>query len=328
VAYYGARQGVPLPKPTLHDLFDMGPEAVSSVLGAGVLLAASAFAWGNPRIRQVAVATGTAVAPVLFVWLVSRYVGASSFFFFARYLLFCVPAWAVLASAGITAVRSRRALTAVLLIFAVAVLPGQNEMHKTFAHSWYNYPGRAFPPRDYQAAARVIEGRYLRGDVSLTDGQADIDEGVDFYLPADMQLRDLDVRRTSAAVHDILPEWCSDYRACVDRNAQRVWLIVQDHPADPIQGLRPALGGLIAGTYTVSSTFRVTGLTVALLVPRQATFAPLAAPGRHLAALRKRPSTTRYEVVPAPCHMPPWNASLEGRGLPAEALVSRAGNPP
>ncbi len=268
VIYYGAREGNPQPRPTVHDLFAMGPEAVCSVLGAGVLLAFGAAAWGNPRHRQVALASATAALPLPCIWLISRYVGDSSFFYFARYLLFCVPAWAVLAGAGVTAGRSLRALPAMLLVFAIAVVPGQNQVHTTYAHSWFNYPDLAFPQRDYRGAARIVQHAYHQGDAAIIYGMTDIDEGVNFYLPADMQLRNLMVVNTAAQIDNIVPKFCTDFSACLSRPAPRAWLILPGHPAKPFGGLPPAEVRAIQSVYSVAYAKQVRGMTISLLVQK------------------------------------------------------------
>lgn len=267
VVYYGMHQvqaqiGL-APKPTLHDVFTMGPQAVCSVLGAGILLAAGAAAWGDPRIRAVTLATATALLPVAAIWVISR-VGSDSYFFFARYLLFCVPAWALLAGAGVAAIRSTRVVVAVLVVFGVCVVPDQQEVHTDFAHSWYNYPGLAFPPRDYRAAAQDVQRQYQPGDAGVFSNQIDIDEGINFYLPADEQLRDLFQLKTPAQVNNLFPVYCTDLQACLG-DQSRVWMILPADLSDPFTGLLPSQQPTMRRDYRVVSVDHVTGLTVALL---------------------------------------------------------------
>jgi hypothetical protein len=80
--------------------------------------------------------TALAIGPVAAVWLASQ--GTYSYFF-PRYLLFTVGAWAVLAGIGLSRLDGRIAVVTVLVI-AILSAGDQQVIREPGAHNWPSYP--------------------------------------------------------------------------------------------------------------------------------------------------------------------------------------------
>ena len=115
--------------------FDRNLFYSTSVAAALIILAilAWAVAW-----QEAAFMTAIAVAPVAAVWLVSQ---GSFSFFFPRYLLFTVGAWAILAGIGLSRLDARIAAAAVLVI-AILGAGDQQVIRETRRAQLVDLPGR------------------------------------------------------------------------------------------------------------------------------------------------------------------------------------------
>ncbi len=132
-----------------------------------------------------------AVLPVLLLWFVS--LNGIGFGYFARYLLFVLPAWAMAVAAAVDRLKGPNpaACLAIVLVTGLAVAHDQVVLHGELSHFDYDYPGPSVVSEDYPAAASIIESRYRPGDEASFAASPHLDLGVDYYLPADEQLRDI-----------------------------------------------------------------------------------------------------------------------------------------
>jgi mannosyltransferase len=199
-----------------------------------------------------------AVLPPLAIWALSH--GDMSYFYF-RYMLFTVPAFAVLAGAGLaTAARSRAVLASALALLGLLTLPEQRSLGQPLAHYWVGGP-------DYRAAARTIQKYYLPGDAIVYDRSEEagmFSLGVRYYLPRDLRPRDVFLAESAADRDDLLATDCPEPARCL-RDEQRIWLVVMGAQADPFDGLPPDQAMALRARYTASGAERPGGLTVALL---------------------------------------------------------------
>lgn len=130
----------------------------ASVATAVILLAILGWTAGR---QAAAFATAWAVLPVAALWLVSQ--GPHSYFF-PRYLLLTVAAWAILAGAGLARLDVRVA-TAVVVPLAVLGAGDQQVIRSAGGHNWAYYPlgtGVTYP--DYAGAAAIIAREARAGD--------------------------------------------------------------------------------------------------------------------------------------------------------------------
>ncbi|MEU4271000.1 glycosyltransferase family 39 protein [Streptomyces sp. NPDC026092] len=258
-----------IPGPDLWSLVTFLPQLYASALVAGAVTTLAVLAWGERRATPsrpaargpVLVVSALAVLPPLLLWAVSH--GDVSYFYF-RYLLFTLPAWAVLAGAGLAGLagpRSRGVVAAVLVALVVLTLPDQEAVRRPYAHFWHGI--------DYEGAARTIEKYHRPGDAVAFDRGDDywrmLDVGVRFYLRDELRPRDVFLATSSADRADLWSTECPDPVACL-KAEQRIWLVVAGDAADPFDALPAEQARALRARYTATGTERLTGVTVALLV--------------------------------------------------------------
>jgi mannosyltransferase len=238
----------------------------TSVAAAFILLAI--LAWTADR-GAAAVATALAIAPVAAVWLVSQ--GPHSFFF-PRFLLATVGAWAVLAGIGLARVDVRAAAVVVLTVGLLGA-GDQQVIRSTGAHNWAYYPIGTDTYPDFPAAAAVVARGAKAGDGIAYEagpqGWQMINLGVQYYLDGDLRpsLRpeQLFLAGPAAQLQHLYPVFCADPAACLG-HPPRVWVVVAGDTASPYGGLTSAQAAALRAAYRISYRKRVPGLTVFLLV--------------------------------------------------------------
>ncbi|MFJ9841867.1 glycosyltransferase family 39 protein [Kitasatospora sp. NPDC101155] len=290
VALLGSRQSDRqlgwIKTPSFSDLTDFGGHLFGSdqVARAFVLLALPALLLPGWRLRAWQLLL-LAELPVVSVWLVSR--GTTSYFL-DRYLLFTVPAWAVLAGGGVAAVyrtvaalagrrwapgRTAQPRAAVatagllavglLALPAVAALPEQPAVRYADAHTHSKEP--------FRAAAEEITAGYRPGD-GLAAPMGDqswamVWPGVSYYLPPDVQPFPVFVARSAEDAEELTPEPCPRPEACLG-DVPRVWLLVLGDTPDPLAALPEEQAQPLRQRYGApDKVVPLGGLTLALLDP-------------------------------------------------------------
>jgi mannosyltransferase len=239
----------------------------TSVATAFILLAI--LAWAMDR-RPAAAATALAVVPVAAVWLVSQGPHA---FFFPRYLLPTVGAWAMLAGIGLARVDGRAA-AAVVLTLAILGAGDQQVIRSAGAHNWTYYPvgpGVTYP--DFAGAARIIAREARAGDgVVYPAGSQEwqmINLGVQYYLERDLGHgalpHQLFLAGAAVQLQHLYPVFCTDPAACLD-HAPRTWVVVSGDTSNPYGEVTSAQAAVLQSDYRLSHRQHVPGLTVFLLV--------------------------------------------------------------
>jgi mannosyltransferase len=242
----------------------------TSVAAAFILLAI--LAWTVDR-WPAAVATALALVPVAAVWLVSQGPHA---FFFPRYLLVTVGAWAILAGVGLARIDVRVA-AAVVLTLAILGAGDQQVIRSPGAHNWAYYPagtGVGYP--DYAGAAAIIAREARAGDgVVYPAGSQEwlmIGPGVQYYLEQDLRPgallpHQLFLAGAAAQLRHLYPVFCKDPAACLG-HAPRTWAVVSGDTRNPYDDVTSAQAAVLRSHYRVSNRQHVPGLTVFLLVKR------------------------------------------------------------
>ncbi|MEU7611322.1 glycosyltransferase family 39 protein [Micromonospora sp. NPDC049204] len=221
---------------------------------------------GDALHRAVSV-TLVAVLPVPVILLAST---GEINYFFSKYLLFLLPAWAVLAGAGITALRWTPLMAAGLVVVAALSMPGQLALRGEYSHGWYTYPRtRAFDPLSYSQAAKVIEAGYEPGDGLVVGGVWwwMTEPGVRYYLPEDISPRNVFRQRTAAQRNELYGTDCAEPAGCL-RDEPRLWLVSPTVTDAPFNGLSRERADLLGKRYQLARMTHVTGLTVSLLQRR------------------------------------------------------------
>jgi len=205
-----------------------------------------------------------ATLPVLTLWAVS--LSGLGFDAFARYLLFVLPAWSIALAAAVDRFPGAHpaAFLAMVTVTAGAVAHDQIVMHGELSHFDYDYPGLQVPAEDYPAAADVIEAEYRPGDAATFDASPHLDLGVNEYLPADEQLRDVFVARTDAQTDSLEPAYCASAPACLATAPDRLWMVESGGVA-PFSTERVDWSLALLARYRVVEVWHVTGITLTLL---------------------------------------------------------------
>jgi len=253
-----------LPDTSLSTLPTMWEETgCSTAFSVIVLLALPVLLTHRRRVAALTVFSA-AVLPVLVLWFVS--LNGIGFGYFARYLLFVLPAWAMAVAAAVDRLKGPNpaACLAIVLVTALAVAHDQVVLHTELSHFDYDYPGPSVVSEDYPAAADIIEARYRPGDAASFAGSPHLDLGVNYYLPADEQLRDIFTQQTDVQTDSLVPEFCTDTAACMAKAPDRVWM-VESGDVVPYTTERVDWEFSLMMTYRIVEIWHVDGITLTLL---------------------------------------------------------------
>jgi mannosyltransferase len=258
-----------------HDpIWDVWPRAFASTgVAVGVTVLAVV---GCVRFwPKAAFPAAVAVVPVLVIQLAS--LGELSYLF-SKYLLFIVPAWALLAGAGLSALRlparPGSALTrwlvplAALAVLGGLALPGQVAMHGRLSHSWYTYPDpRPEKPFGYRDAAKIIVAGYRPGDgivYQRTHWWAMADIGVTYYFPDGVRPRDIFQTRTAADADDLNSVECAVPADCIGTE-RRLWVVIPSSVSDVMFHFPTEQSLALRAHYRQIDIRYASGMTVGLL---------------------------------------------------------------
>jgi mannosyltransferase len=236
---------------------------------AAALVIVAVFAWAVAW-RPAAYASSIAVLPVVTVWLISQ--GEHSYFF-PRYLLFTVAAWALLAGLALSRLDVRMAAAAVLVFFILGA-GDQGVIREPGAHTWAEYPVNSNTDYwDFADAARVIAERADPGDGIAYPGSPIrwemIDYGVRYYLlhdlPAGRMPREVFVAQTATAAGTLYPADCTHPAVCLGQTP-RVWIVNAGYLKRPYLYVPADQAALLKARYHVAFIRHMPSLTVFLLV--------------------------------------------------------------
>lgn len=250
---------------TLLDLFTLAGETTPAV---GALTVGAALAARVDR-RAGAMLVSWAVLPLAVL------LGASLVepMYVDRYVLYVVPAWMLLAAAGMerAAAGLRHAtnraigglgagavlrIAVAIVIFAGVGLPGQRLIRGSAGHG-----------QDSRAAAAVITDQFLSGDAivyALPDagGSWFARDIVARYVPADRRPRDALVVRPQRVGGRVAADECVNPAPCLG-DASRVWVLRNGAVGDPLAGMPAGKKGLF-DDYVLVRVWSLSGITVAL----------------------------------------------------------------
>ncbi|GAA1274909.1 hypothetical protein GCM10009665_72810 [Kitasatospora nipponensis] len=242
--------------PNLQDFVNTWHGMFGSPLISGCMLCLAALPAAWPKGRRPAVEIGLVAAmPVVLIWEVSQ--GQTSYFL-DRYLLFTLPAWAVLAGAGLTALRPRVLVALGLIGTAWLGLQDQQNLRVRTAHEWSDEKGAAhIIAKGYQPGDAVVP---VRGDAAYMM----LDFALDYYLPKNVEPKDVFAEKTAAQRHDLFAQECQQPESCA-AGTKRVWVVTYGSTDDPYKGLSAAEVKVLTSEFHQDEVKHVQGLTVTLL---------------------------------------------------------------
>ncbi|MEU6021737.1 glycosyltransferase family 39 protein [Micromonospora sp. NBC_01739] len=226
------------------DLF-LSTRGMAAVVGLGAIGALVAWRTGN---RMLPALLTWALLPPIFAYVTFDVLHL----FLPRYVLFTLPAWAILAAIGVCSVarllpRSTSAWS--WLLPAMLVLPGLAYLvlpdHRVVRAS----PVVGQP--DYQGAIDAMRRGMQPGDgLAYNDVFGKLSdlarEAVDYEMRNDVKPRDVFLAVTSVDRGSYSASECEDKdsAACL-RDTDRIWLISTTYSSDPLEGLPPQRAGLL-----------------------------------------------------------------------------------
>jgi mannosyltransferase len=242
----------------LYALDNFARDPFLSTWVAVAVIVLSLLAWVVDR-QAAAFATAMVLLPVAVIWLLSQ--GPHSYFYY-RYLLFTLVAWAMLAGIGLSRIDVRLAAVAVLVIGVLGLGP-QRAIRTPWAHTYMDYAG----------AADIIAGHARATDGIIYPDRCTwkmIGPGLQYYLQQDMPngasaLRDLFVPTTYLRSPGIRPPGCRRPAALLG-DEPRIWIIGRNHQKYPYTAVPAGPAALVQSRYRLASIRHVRGLTVFLLV--------------------------------------------------------------
>ncbi|WP_436772380.1 glycosyltransferase family 39 protein [Yinghuangia sp. YIM S09857] len=276
-----------IPRPELEALQVLLPRTAASGPVALALAVLALGACTGPHRRAVAAYFGAALLPVVAVCAVS--LAGDTSYFLPRYLLFALPAWAVLAGAGIAVLADRvaaattaattatTATTATVLALAVVAavgVPDQRELREPGAHEQRDYPAKsAISWVDYRGIADLLRARQRPGDgivyASVDQRLWHVDVGVEYYLRHELQPRDVLLGRTGTDRDDLWAYDCLDSESCLrTADPERIWLVVivlRGVPDNPFAGVARSTAQALRGSYHVVESTPVAGAYISLM---------------------------------------------------------------
>jgi mannosyltransferase len=250
------------------------PELFYSTGVAVAVLVLAAASLRGPSLRASAYTLATAFVPIAVLWTASQ--GPISYWYI-RYLMFTVPAWAVAVGLGIVGMEPRSAaarrargmgVAAIVALIAILGIPGQHAIRQAEAHNWWSYPDPLYGyPANYAGAAKVIAEHERPGDgiVFKRDDRWMVDIGVDYYLRGQAKPADVFLIRTPAQAGRLGAVECARPARCL-RGEPRLWIVYQGYERDPYAAIEPAkAAALRAARYTTQRIYAEDGLIVALM---------------------------------------------------------------
>jgi mannosyltransferase len=246
-----------IPDANLEGLGSMVSGLVGVPVLGGILLVLMLL--GVSMRRPTAVFTAWCVIPTVLLFGVSQV----DSLWLPRYLLFTLPAWALLAA---TTLNRSPLIRGVLVVTAVAVvgLPAQIDARNTSGHGQASSALAATLAANEQPGDGIV---YAQNDPGGGWVGRDI---VAHYVPAGSQPRDVLLTRAQRSGGHLLAGECADVSACVD-GTTRLWVIRNGRTADPIAGLGFDRERILRDEYAVNRVWNFAGLTLALLVSRSDT---------------------------------------------------------
>lgn len=185
-----------------------------------------------------------------------------------RYLLFTIPAWALLAALSLGRTTLFRAVAA-MAVLAIVALPTHLDVRQSDGH------GQAT-----RALANTLVANTQPGD-GLVYGPNSRGEGrvgrdlVARYVPPDRQPKDLLASRPPRTDGKIMAVECPDIAKCLS-DTPRLWLIRVGRTTSPLAGLGGAKERALGEGYKAERTWQFRGLTLCLLIRKTEQPQPVA----------------------------------------------------
>ncbi len=243
-----------IPEVTWRSLLSVPDTIFVAAVVGGAVVALAVLA--VDRRPAAVLLTAWALVPPLALFLIAQVQSV----FWARYLLFTLPAWVLLAARTLGRLSLRRAAT-VLAVVAALGFASQLGIRVPAGHSHAT-----------SAAGAIIAANERPGDglvVALHESPEpwEARDIVARYVPADRRPVDVFAVTPQRTDGQLLATECADLARCLDAvDPARIWVIRFETQTDPLANLGQPKEELLRARYHTQQLWLVRGLTVALLV--------------------------------------------------------------
>lgn len=239
-----------IPPATMQSLTQF-PQELVGVTALGLLFIGLSL-FSLPLRRPAAPYTAWATLPLLALFAV----GHVAPLFLPRYLLFTLPAWALLAASALGRTRLIWTIVVIVGVAGLAVAP-HLEIRSSDGHG-----------EDTRQLAALIAGQEQQGD-GVVYGQADVGgqwvgrDTVAHYVPPARRPKDVLMVRPQRTNGQFAAQECADVATCVN-NTKRIWVVRLGYQHDPLHGLDGAKEDVLRQRYDVAQVWHLNGFTLAL----------------------------------------------------------------
>jgi mannosyltransferase len=242
-----------IPPPTPQEMLHY-PSDLVGVGVIGVALGVLAL-FSLPIRRTAALCTAWAVLPLLGLVAAAQVTPI----FLPRYLLFTMPAWALLAAMALARVPRIVGITALVAAAALSV-PAQLAERAPDGH------GEATTQLAQTLIANERAGDAVIYGMTDSGGNWTGRDALAHYLPANLRPTDVLMVRPQRTNDSLAAVECTDVAYCL-RDTKRLWIVRIGDLADPIIGLDGQKEEIVGQRFVVNQVWHLTGLTLALAVP-------------------------------------------------------------
>ena len=243
-----------------------GSLKISAVLATLACIAVIVL-WRSGRVRVMMLATWAVIPP-----LIALAGGQRLHLFLFRYFLFTLPAWSLLAAAGLTAIVrivlratgglnvALRIVGSIALVACIALLsiPGQKLYRLNPLEG--NYP-------DYHGVATSIIAQERPGDGIAYSGDRVARQAMTYELRNVSKPRDVFLAQTAEQIGSFGGVECNVPASCIG-STQRIWLVAHVNSSDPYAGLAPLTASLLKSRFTVQHVQQLIGVRLILFVAK------------------------------------------------------------
>jgi mannosyltransferase len=245
-----------IPEATFDRVADLPGGLSGDTLLGGILLALALV--GLSVRRPAVVYTAWAFVPVLGLYVASQFTPL----WLPRYLLFVLPAFALLAATALSRAPVLRGL-AVVVVVAIIGLPDQLELRKTDGHTQASRDVGALLAAEVRPGDVAIYGSNVGGDQRVAR------DAVARYTPVRSQPGDILQVAPARTDGSFTAQECKQIATCFG-TPDRVWVIRLNRREDPLGDLGDEKRTLLRSQYDIDRIFRPTGYTIALLLRKPA----------------------------------------------------------
>jgi mannosyltransferase len=258
-----AHQVGSLPDATFGELTKLPSRLFASYAVGGAVIVLAVFAF-TTRWRPVVFLGAWAILPIVAIWVASN-LGQS--YWMSRYMLFTLPAFALLAGAGL-ATLNKRVAAAGLVVIAMLGVQDQRLLRWIGAHDQWTYPEFANNAVLYSDMATIIADNQKPGDgIVFVDRTSYwlLDIGLQYHLRGQPQPKDVLVEQSSVDRGDFWPIECTFPAECL-AGTNRLFVVgINLANPDIFVDMESAKKAILLSDFTIEREWDKSGIGIVLM---------------------------------------------------------------